>query len=186
VRTPNSAAMSFSERSQKRCSPQCVRQGRILLWPRNHAPSERKRFRFTLRPEIFFASATTISWSIQKMTTCKWRAYSIWPVSHRIFGIMGRQLKKAILRIRYSSKSKDHCWTTTPGSAGDCHLDKFWWTFKQPCDLDGTAWHKPVAPASRHDRARSALELRNASPCRPRYRLGTAAHSQAVLQSGRE
>ena len=68
----------------------------------------------------------------------------------------------------------------------DCHLDKFWWTFKQPCDLDGTAWHKPVAPASRHDRARSALELRNASPCRPRYRLGTAAHSQAVLQSGRE
>src|ERR1700683_5515094 len=46
------------------------------------------------------------------------------------------------------------------------------------CDTDGTAWHKPVAPASRRDRALSALELRNASPCRPQYRLGTTAHSQ--------
>jgi len=48
----------------------------------------------------------------------------------------------------------------------------------------------PAAKISNKDTTGSVekivFELRNASPCRPRYRLGTAAHSQAVLQSGRE
>jgi hypothetical protein len=41
-------------------------------------------------------------------------------------------------------------------------------------------------PGSAAGKVIAGLELRNASPCRPRYRLGTEAHSQAVLQSGRE
>src|SRR5271163_4147618 len=47
------------------------------------------------------------------------------------------------------------------------------------------AWHRLAAPASRHDQAQSVREPHSASPCQPRFRSGTAAHSQAVLRSGR-
>ena len=54
------------------------------------------------------------------------------------------------------------------------------------CDLDGTPWHKPAAPASRHGRAQSARGPHSVSPCRPRYRSDTAANLPAWPQSGHD
>src|SRR5262249_58565783 len=54
------------------------------------------------------------------------------------------------------------------------------------CGFGGTVWHRLAAPASHHDRATSARGLHSASPYELRCRSGTAAHSQAGLQSGRE